>query len=117
MLKLYGIKNCRSCNNARKWLDVADTAYEFVDLREDGVDDKQIQRWLNKHGAEKLINKKSLTWREMDADERQACEDDPVAGLKARPTLIKRPILESGSTCLLGFSIVEYEAAQIRAAG
>lgn len=114
MIKLFGIKNCRSCHNARKWLDVADVEYEFVDLREDGVDREQLQSWLDTHGAGRLVNKRSTTWREMDTKEREACENDPVAGLMGRPTLIKRPILETGSTSLLGFSIVEYEAAQIR---
>lgn len=116
MTRLYGIKNCGSCRNARKWLDVADVAYEFIDLREDSVDDAQLRQWLDTHGADTIVNKRSLTWRELDADERAACESDPVAVLQKHPTLIKRPILENGSTSLVGFSIVEYEAANIRGA-
>ncbi|MDN5782529.1 MAG: Spx/MgsR family RNA polymerase-binding regulatory protein [Luteimonas sp.] len=115
MTKLYGIKNCQSSNNARKWLDVADVAYAFVDLREDGVDDAQLQQWLGQHGADKIVNKRSLTWRELDTDTRAACDDDPAAVLKAHPTLIKRPILENGSASIVGFSIVDYEAAHVRA--
>lgn len=114
MTTLYGLKNCQSCSNARKWLDVADVAYEFIDLRTDGVDATQLEQWLAAHGADKIVNKRSLTWRELDADARAACAEDPVTVLQQHPTLIKRPILAQGSTSIVGFSIVDYEAANIR---
>lgn len=111
MVKLYGVKTCDSCRKARRWLDAAGVDYQYVDLRDDGTDRTQLQRWIDTHGAARLVNKRSLTWRNLDAGARQACESDPVTGLQTHPTLIKRPILDTGATTLVGFTPADYEAA------
>jgi arsenate reductase len=58
-----------------------------------------------------LLNKRSKTWRDFDTEARECAEADPVAVLLAHPTLIKRPILETSSATLAGFSATRYEVA------
>ncbi len=111
MVRIYGIKTCDTCRKARAWLDKASIEHEWIDLREDGVERARIEQWKTTLGDGALINRRSKTWRDFDADQRQSAEHDPVAVLSDHPTLIKRPILETTTATLAGFSPARYEAA------
>ena len=111
MITLYGIPNCDSCRKARQWLSNAGIAHDWVDLREHGVTPERLEKWRDALGDAALINKRSKTWRDFDEQERTRTERDPVPVLVAHPTLIKRPILETPTQTLAGFSANRYEAA------
>jgi Spx/MgsR family transcriptional regulator len=98
-MTFYGLKNCDSCRAALKALDGADIQVEFQDVRNDGVPDEALRRALDEHGADKVINRRSTTWRGLDQAER---EGDPVDLLKAHPALMKRPliVLADGATMI-----------------
>lgn len=110
MLELYGIENCDTCRKARRWLDNQGVDYQYIDLRDDGIERTRLQRWLDTHGN-KLINKRSRTWRGLDAGARDACDNAPLTFLLEQPTLIKRPVLETPDSCVVGFLPADYEAA------
>ena len=100
-MKLYGLKNCDSCKKALKALQSAGKSVEFIDLRATPVTAEQLQNWLGKHGDAVLVNRKSTTWRGLDDHARQ----QPVlALLAAHPTLIKRPVIESGDNSFVGWT-------------
>lgn len=109
MTTLYGIKTCDTCRKARQWLNEAVVEYQWVDLREQGVSRERLESWRAAVGDAALINKRSKTWRDFDADQRQAAKTDPIPVLIEHPTLIKRPILEAGPVILAGFSPITYE--------
>lgn len=98
-IDLYGLKTCDTCKKVRKELDAARVAYEFHDVRDDGVTKAQVARWAKKAGWETLLNKSSATWRGLpDADKTGVTEAKAIALMTANPTLIKRPIIERGDT-------------------
>ncbi len=111
-MKLYGIKSCDSCRKARKWLDEQGRAPAWHDLREDGIDADTIDRWLAAVGTETLVNRRSTTWRGLDEDERARAMDENTAAslLAQQPTLIKRPVIESGGRILVGFDAAVKQA-------
>lgn len=111
MITLYGVKTCDTCRKARRWLEAASIDYRYIDLRDDGIDAAHVQAWLDAHGDKQLINKRSRTWRELDTAARAACEQQPLPYLLQQPTLIKRPVLDTGTTTLVGFAPARYEAA------
>lgn len=111
MIRIYGIKTCDTCRKARAWLSQAGIAHEWFDLRDDGVDRSRLEEWRDALGDAALLNKRSKTWRDFDADARAAAEADPVPVLVEHPTLIKRPILETPTITLAGFSQARYETA------
>ena len=95
MITLYGIRNCDTCRKASKWLDRRGVPYRFHDLRRDGIDDVTLDRWLTAIGAERLINRRGRTWREIPEPTRIALDDAAMHRLvKERPTLIRRPVVE-----------------------
>ena len=104
-MKLYGLKNCDSCKKALKALQSVGQSsgqtVEFIDLRAVPVMAEQLQKWLDEHGDAVLVNRKSTTWRGLDE---QARQQPALALLMANPTLIKRPVIESGDNSFVGWT-------------
>lgn len=107
---VYGIKNCDTVKKARRWLDARGVAYQFHDVRSDGLDRQTIQSWLQTVDWKTLLNKRGTTWRQLD-DPRKAALDENIAIelMLANPTLIKRPVVTDCSGCMVGFNEQEYQ--------
>jgi len=105
VLTIYGIKSCDTCRTARKFLASRDIEHRFHDLRDDGLDIQMLERWSQRLGWERLLNKKSLTWRKIpEVDRNDMNRDKALAAMIERPTLIKRPVLEADEFIAVGFS-------------
>ena len=105
VLVVYGIKSCDTCRIARKYLAKNNIDYRFHDLRDDGLDIQMLERWVERIGWEKLLNKKSLTWRKIpEVDRAGMSRDKALAAMIDRPTLVKRPVLEADNFLAVGFS-------------
>jgi arsenate reductase len=101
--------SCDSCRSARKWLDERDIAYNFHDLRKDGLDIQMLERWSDRLDWKKILNTQSLTWRKVpEADRENMSRSRALATMIERPTLVKRPILESKKLIAVGFSADRY---------
>ena len=105
MLTVYGIRSCDTCRRARKFLDARNIEFRFHDLREDGLDIQMLERWSERIGWEKLLNRQSLTWRKIpEVDRNDMTRDKALAAMIDSPTLIKRPVLEAPNFIAVGFS-------------
>jgi Spx/MgsR family transcriptional regulator len=102
---IYGIKNCDTIRKARKWLTAHKIEYEFHDFRSEGINPIQLRAWAAEAGWQKLLNKRSTTWRNLP-DETKTAIDETLAIflMEENPTLIKRPVLEMSAGILVGFS-------------
>lgn len=110
MITLYGIKNCDTVKKARTWLDQQGVDYRFHDFRVDGLDAAQVQRWIAELGLETLVNKRSTTWKELsDSIKENFTASTAVNIIVENPTLIKRPLLDTGTQKLLGFKPADYQ--------
>lgn len=95
-MRLYGLKTCDTCRKALKSLPDA----EFVDVRAQGVPTEVLAQALERFG-DGLLNTRSTTWRGLDAAERAR----PVLDLMAdHPTLMKRPLIDTGTEMYLGWT-------------
>lgn len=111
MITLFGIPNCDSCRDARRWLDKNSVAYQLHDLRADGLELIDVHRWADRVGWKMLLNTRSKTWRTIPQAERDNIDSGRALTLMYQePTLIKRPVLEAGNVVLVGFSADEYAA-------
>ena len=105
MLTGYGIKSCDTCRKARKFLAERDIEFRFHDVRTDGLDLQMLERWADRIDWQKLLNKKSLTWRKVpETDRNNLSRDRALALMLDQPTLVKRPVLESKKFIAVGFS-------------
>ena len=110
MITLYGIKNCDTVKKARRWLDEHDIDYQFHDFREDGLEPRQVEHWLGELGWEELLNKRSTSWKALPAETRDAMDDEAaLQAILEQPTLIKRPLLDTGHERFTGFSAASYQ--------
>ena len=106
---LFGIPNCDTVRKARKWLDDQGLTHEFVDLRADTPSAIKISEWLSAVGSERLINRRSTTFKQLSEGDKAALEGgDTVSVLQAQPTLIKRPVLEWKNGVSVGFKAEDY---------
>ena len=108
MATLYGIKNCDTCRKAMKLLEQAGFEPAFHDLRRDGVPGDRLADWLAGAGAAGLVNRRSATWRQLDAATRERADSDTLRVLRDHPTLIRRPVLEHDGRLLVGFDADAY---------
>ena len=109
MITLYGIKNCDTVKKTRKWLDTHGIHYQYHDFRGDGLDSKALAAWIEELGWQNLLNRRSTSWKALDEKTRIAM--DEVLAHKTillHPTLIKRPLLDTGQQRFVGFSAANY---------
>jgi arsenate reductase len=105
LFTLYGLKNCDTCRKARKWLSANHIEYRFHDIRADGLTRERIDGWVAQLGWQAVVNRRSTTWRQIPEAERGDLDAVRAAALMAaHPTLVKRPVIETRATTLIGFS-------------
>lgn len=109
MIKIFGIKNCDTMKKAFTWLESQRIAYEFIDYKKTGIAESCLPNWIEQAGWEKLLNTRGLMWRKLTEIERTAVDGQKALALMAQyPSLIKRPVLDTGSQILVGFSPESY---------
>jgi Spx/MgsR family transcriptional regulator len=96
---LYGIPTCDTCKKARKALEAAGKTVAFRDVRADPLSEAEIAHFVDAFG-DRIINRASTTWRGL-SDWLKEAEAD--AQLAAQPTVMKRPVIDTGSELLLGW--------------
>ena len=110
MIKIYGIPNCDTMKKARKWLDNNGVEYEFHDYKKLGVPEKELKRWVKDAGWETVLNKRGTTWRKLDDDTKNNIDEaSAIRIMLENPSIIKRPVLESGNSLLIGFKETDYQ--------
>ena len=109
---LYGIRNCDTMKKAWTWLDEHGVAYDFHDYKKAGVDRARLEGWAKVAGWERLLNRAGTTFKKLpQADRQDVDEAKAIALMLAQPSMIKRPVLETGGRLLVGFKPADYEAA------
>jgi arsenate reductase len=111
MLRIYGIKNCDTMKKAFSWLDTHGVAYEFVDYKKTGVAASLLPDWNRRAGWKTLLNTRGLMWKKLSDEQRTDVDEAKALTLMAEyPSLIKRPVADSGKSLLVGFDIDCYNA-------
>lgn len=106
---LFGIRNCDTVKKARAWLDSHAVAYVFHDFKTDGVDPDRLRDWCDAFGWETVLNRSGTTFRKLpDADRRDLDPRKALTLMLAQPSMIRRPVLESGTRRLIGFKPDQY---------
>ncbi len=106
---LYGLNKCGTCQKARAWLDERGIAHQFIDYRDQPIEPGSLCAWAAQFGWEKLVNRASLTWRNLPAERKTpASEAEWLALVAEYPSLIRRPVTVIDGQAGLGFSDKSY---------
>ncbi len=108
---LYGLRACSTCVKARDWLSAHGVEHEFIDYRDQPVAAALLTDWAQQLGGfEKLVNRASMTWRNLDEQQKTASTDAQWTELIARyPALVRRPVaVDAQGRVGVGFSEKRY---------
>jgi Spx/MgsR family transcriptional regulator len=107
---LYGISNCDTVKKAKNWLEKNQLDYSFHDFRKQGLEPETIKEWLTQIPWDKLLNKRSTTWRNLESEVQQSVNAENIIELLVKnPTLIKRPVLKVNGIINIGFNADTYQ--------
>ena len=110
MIRIYGIPNCDTMKKSRRWLEANGIEYDFHDYKKLGVPEKNLKNWVKQTGWETILNKRGTTWRKLDDDLKDNIDEAAaIQVMLNNPSIIKRPILESGKLLLIGFDEDQYK--------
>jgi arsenate reductase len=94
---------------ALSWLDTQGISYEFIDYKKAGIATANLPEWNQRAGWETLLNRRGMMWKRLSDEERTDVDEVKALALMADyPTLIKRPVIDTGATLLVGFDPEQY---------
>jgi arsenate reductase len=109
---MYGIPNCDTIKRAKSWLDAHGVPFAFHDYKKAGIDRARLEGWVEELGWEVLLNRAGTTFRKLPEDARAGLDAGKAVTLMlAQPSMIKRPVLDTGDRRIVGFKAAGYEAA------
>jgi len=104
-LTVYHLKTCDTCRKAIKAMKTAGADPTLIDVRADGVPESALKHIAKSAGWEKLLNTRSTTWRGLSDTDKTDMDEVKALELMARhPTLIKRPIIDTGAQIYVGWT-------------
>lgn len=107
---VYGIKQCDTVRKALKWLTNHGINHRFHDLRKDGVNQTEVEQWLQELGIDQVLNKRSTSWRQLSAEQQAVSSVQQAAQLICEhPTLMKRPLVTADKPILCGFKVEQWQ--------
>ena len=113
MLTIYGIPNCDTVKKTLDWLKTHKINYQFHNYKTEGITSGKLKSWCKQKGWELILNKKSATWRGLDAVEQNKVSNEKAAivVMTAFTSIIKRPVIENekGEVVSVGFDSKEYQ--------
>ena len=106
---------CSTCQKAARWLTARGIAFERRHIREDRPTAEELQAWQRRSGLplKKFFNTSGMAYRELQLKDKLPAmtEEEQFALLASDGMLVKRPILVTEQTVLVGFKEKEWEEA------
>ena len=95
-VKLYGLPYCDGTIAVTKWLEAKGFTINLHNYKTDGITADKLFEWSKALGWERLLNKRSTTWRSLSKDEQDKVVDEQsaIAAMMKNTSLIKRPVIE-----------------------
>ncbi|MCI7711387.1 MAG: Spx/MgsR family RNA polymerase-binding regulatory protein [Helicobacter sp.] len=102
-VQVYGIPNCGSVKKARSFLESHGVEYVFVDFKKTPPSRDKIVYWIQKTSLQVLLNTKGTTYKKLGLKEQNLNDEQKIQAMFQNPTLIKRPVIESGDVVIVGY--------------
>lgn len=104
---------CSTCQKAKKWLDGQKIEYTERHIVEDNPSYDELKEWLEKSGLplKRFFNTSGLLYKEMQLKDKlpEMSEEEQVKLLATNGMLVKRPLVITGDTVLVGFKEAEWK--------
>lgn len=104
---------CTTCKKAQKWLDDNGIEYTIRDIKENNPTYEELKEWYEKSGLplKKFFNTSGMLYKSMNLKDQlpEMSEDEQLKLLATDGMLVRRPILITENTVLVGFKEKEWE--------
>lgn len=116
MITFICYPKCTTCQKAKKWLDDNKIEYELRDIKLNNPSLDELEEWHKRSGLplKKFFNTSGLLYKSMELKDKlpSMSEREMLALLATDGMLVKRPLLITDSTVLVGFKESEWSKIQ-----
>ena len=113
MIDFFWYPRCGTCQKAKKWLEANNISYEAIDLKDVKPNRQQLEDWFKKSGLplKKFFNTSGQVYKAMELKDKlpSMSQEEQLDLLASDGMLVKRPIVISGDTVLVGFKETDWE--------
>ncbi|MCK4442723.1 MAG: arsenate reductase family protein [Sulfurovaceae bacterium] len=109
MMKIYGIKTCSTVRKALKFIKEKDIDFDFIDYKQESVDEKKIREWLKQVDLKVLFNNRGKKYRDLKLKDLNLDDERKIEWLAKENYLIKRPVIEYNGQVIVGFDEDKYK--------
>ena len=106
---------CTTCKKAQAYLDANGVQYTLRDIKENNPSEAELRTWHKASGLplKKFFNTSGLQYKALQLKDKlpTMSEDEQFILLASDGMLVKRPILVTDSTVLVGFKEAEWADA------
>lgn len=103
---------CSTCKKAQKWLDDHGIAYTARHIVEDNPSYDELKVWQAKSGLplKRFFNTSGMVYRDLQLKDKlpEMSENDQLKRLASDGMLVKRPLVITEETVLVGFKEAEW---------
>ena len=105
--------SCTTCKKAKAWLESKGLEFTARHIKEENPTADELSRWQEKSGLElkKFFNTSGLVYKDLGLKDKlpTMSREEQLALLASNGMLVKRPILVTGDTVLVGFKEKDWE--------
>lgn len=113
MMLFVHYPKCTTCKRAKKWLDEHQISYEERDIKEHNPSLEELKEWYQRSGLplKRFFNTSGMLYKEMKLKDKlpEMSEDEQLALLASDGMLVKRPIVVTKESVLVGFKEAQWE--------
>ena len=106
---------CTTCQRAKKYLDERGAAYTYRNIKEENPSAEELRIWWKASGLplKKFFNTSGLQYRALELKDKLPAmtEEEQLRLLASDGMLVKRPLLVTQDTVLVGFKAEQWENA------
>lgn len=106
---------CSTCKKAKIWLNEKGAAYEARHIKENNPSYEELKVWYQRSGLplKKFFNTSGLQYRALELKDKlpTMTEEEQLRLLASDGMLVKRPMLVTETTVLVGFRAEQWEKA------
>ncbi len=106
---------CTTCKKAQAWLESKSVEYTLRNIKEENPTVQELKEWYAKSGQplKKFFNTSGLLYKSMGLKTKlpNMSEEEMIALLSTDGMLVKRPLVITEDTVLIGFKETEWAEA------
>ena len=113
MIKFICYPKCTTCRKVKKFLDDNNIEYELRDIKGDKPTREELAAWQKKSDLplKKFFNTSGLLYKSLELKTKlpKMSDDEMLSLLATDGMLVKRPVLITENTVLVGFKETDWE--------